>query len=217
MEYGNQGIPTQYCNPQYQEEQFFRNQGRLDYEYAKGRLDLEKQQASLSQRLEFEEKSRQIRVAYHTYQQMLGSTVYRDSDGRLIYAISDSEGKDIRSRPLLNVRNYKPVLYVSYFPKTCAVLEVSWGDTNQNSVSFLYDNDGLSPDVFLKKLKAHGVLMLVSGRMEKEAAAALLAYSIDSAEEVELSFTYGWNKGKDGRWHFAYNQELTMREVLQDV
>lgn len=210
---------TQQVAPQYQQErQFLRNQEELNYAYAKGQLDLQKQQLSLAQRLEFEEKKKQMQISYSMYLQLMCSTVYENPDGQLLYAISDSEGKNIRSKPLLNIRGYEAILYLSYFSETYAVLEVSWGEqSDQNSVCFLYDKEGISPDTFLKKLKSHGVLMLVSGRAEKEAAKALLAYSIENAEEMELPFAYGWNMYGNGAWHFATEGELTMLEVLKNA
>ncbi len=213
----DQGMSSQYCDLQYREQQYLRHQEQYAYECAKSQLDLSKQQQALNQRLEFEEKSRQLRLNYNVYQQMMGSTVYKDSDGKLIYAISDSEGEDIRSRVLFNVNHYESTLYLSYFPKVCAVLEISWDATDRNNIDFLYGNDGLSPDVFLKRLKARGLLMSVSSRMEKEAAKALLAYSINGAKEVELPFFYGWNKNRDGKWYFVHKDKLTMKEVLENV
>ncbi|HBI62745.1 MAG TPA: hypothetical protein DDY31_16320 [Lachnospiraceae bacterium] len=210
---------TQQVAPQCQQErQFLRNQEDLNYAYAKGQLDLQKQQLSLAQRLEFEEKKKQLQISYNAYMQLIFSTVYKNSDGQLMYAISDSEGKNIRSKPLLNIRGYEAILYLSYFSEAYAVLEISWGEqSDQNSVCFLYNKEGISPDTFLKKLKSHGILMLVSGSAEKEAAKALLAYSIENVEEVELPFAYGWNMYGNGAWHFATEDELTMLEVLKNV
>lgn len=210
---------AQQFNSQYQQEQqYLRNQENMNYAYARTQLDLEKQQLSLAQRLEFEEKKKQQQIFYNSYMQLMCSTVYANSDGQLVYSISDSEGKNIRSKLLLNVRDYESTLYLSYFPVMHTVLEITWeGRLNQNSVCFLYEKEGISPDTFLKRLKSHGVLFLVSGRTEKEAAKALLAYSIENAEELELPFAYGWNMGGNGVWHFVMEDELTMQEVLEDV
>lgn len=190
---------------------------RAGYEMSKQRMALEKQAITYSQRLEYERQLKEMKVQYKTFLELMGMTIYCDSGGDIILAITSPEGKPIRAKRLLNVSGYGSRMYISTEPTLVMVLECYWGDDKHNMVRFLHTEEGITPEKFLKRLKAKGILMLVSGRTEKKAANALLAHSVSSAEEVYIPYTHGWGKKKNGSWHFATEGELTMREVLRNV
>lgn len=189
---------------------------RLRYEMAKAEVDLRKGQIVNQQRLQLQWGLEDIKLWYKTYMAMLGATVYKDNVGNLMFAISDERGAKISSKRLLNVKNFKSEILVSEVPEKNKVLYITW-DGNENAQLFLHDlTKGISPNAFLNKLKGHGVLFTVSGRTEKKAAEALLAYSIEGANITEISACYGWCRKSDGNWHFAGEDEITMRRILND-
>lgn len=206
---------TQYESNQH--DLWQQNQEKIHYQLARTQLELDRQQATMEQRLEFEANLQNLKFQYKCYLKMMGSTVYQNSADKILYSLTDAEGNDIRTKVLLNITNYTSRFFVSYYPKYQAVLEISWGDKDKNKICFAYDNDGISPQIFLKRLKSRGVMLLVSGRTEREAAKALLAYSINNADVTELSYTHGWVKNKHGDWHFADDAEITLQEVLKNV
>lgn len=208
------------CNQQNYNKQrdlWAQHQENYQYKLAQAQLELDRQQVSLEQKLKFEKRLQKLKLQYQVYLQLMGSSVYQNSAGKIMYSLTDAEGKDIRAKALLNVDNYIPRFFVSYSPKMQAVLEISWGNEERNRICFAYGNEGITPQVFLKRLKSRGVMFLVSGRTEREAAKAPLAYSINGAEMIEIPFTHGWVKNKQGDWHFADNTELTLQEVLEDA
>lgn len=192
-------------------------QNKLRYQVAQSEIELMKQRSRLEQRLEFEKHISEMKIYYDTYLKMMSCSVYRDSAGDIIYAIRDPDDKKIVSKVLLNVKGYKSRIYISYYPQIHTLLEISWGGDEGNRVYFDYTNEGVSPRDFLRTLKAKGVLLLVSGRTEIKAAQVLLSYSVSSADNVEIPYTYGWGKDKEGKWHFAKKTELVMREVKKNV
>lgn len=191
-------------------------QAKLRYEVEKKKLDLQYQNASYHQRMKFEEELRALNIHYQNYLKMLSATVYKDSAGDIIFSILDSGKHSLTSTALLNISDYTTRIYVSYYPVELKALEVSWSETGKNFIVFPYSKEGIDPNVFLKRLKKNGVLLSVSGRTEKQAANALLAYSFMNAESVEISRNRGWNKMGDGTWHYAKKNEITMMEVFRD-
>lgn len=142
---------------------------KLRYEVAKRQLELDKQNLMQEQRLQREKELRLFKFQLEQYMKMLSTTVYRDSNGRMVVAISDSQRKTITSTVLLNVDAFDSKMYVSYYPETQMVLETSWTVAGERkAVWFPYTAEGVTPEYFMKKLKAHGVLFLVSGRTEKK-------------------------------------------------
>ena len=157
-----------------------------------------------------------MKINYRIYLELMASTVYRDSAGNIVYAISDEGGKTIASKILLNVKEYRTKMYISYYPKTQSVFEIAWGEDDRNKILFECTKEGISPREFLRRLKSRGVLLLVSGKTESKAAQALLSYSFLSAEECEIPFDFGWGMDKVGKWHFAKRSELTIRGLRKD-
>lgn len=192
-------------------------QGKLRYDTQKARLDIERQGIFLWKKEESELRLKQLRVQYEAFCRLLGDMVYKNSVGDLLYAITAPDGQKIISKRLLNVTGYETKLYVSYTPAMKAVLEISWGKQEQSGVYFAGAETGIDPAVFLNKFKRRGVLFLVSGRTEKKAAEALLAYSFSTASILEIPFTHRWGKDRSGKWHFARRSELTLREVAKYV
>lgn len=214
----NEGVAmnSQYMQTLYQSDVWTGYQGKLQYDMAKMQMELEKSHITMQQRLDYEKRLNELRVQYTCYLQMMSSTVYKDSSGNIVYAITAPDNKNIISRVLLNVKNFRSCIYICYYPAFQMVLEVRWGD-GDDSLRFQYTEEGILPNDFLRRLKARGVLLLVSGRTEKKAACALLAYSLESAEKIEIPFAIGWGKNKVGKWHYATQDELTMKEVMNDA
>lgn len=191
--------------------------GKLQYEFLKREMALAQQQTNLYQRYEYGKALKDLQIQHEAYLQAMGITVYRDSLGDIIFAITDSKGGNIISTVLLNVKNYKTCMYTSYYPEFKTVLSISWGNGNDKRLRFDRTKENFTPELFLKKLKTRGIFLQVSGRTEKKAATALLAYSINSATDIIIPFSHGWGKDSEGRWHYAMKDELTMKEVLKDA
>lgn len=189
---------------------------KINYELQKRRMDLEYQDISYQKKLRFEEEKKALNIRYQNYLKLMSVTVYKDSAGDIVFSILDSEKRSIASKKLLGVMDYSVKIFVTYYPQEKKALEVSWAGDRNNSVIFPYDDDGIDPNVFLRRLKQKGVLLLVSGRTEKQAANALLAYSFMSADSVEIPNSWGWNRMGDGTWHYAKKNEITMTEVLSN-
>lgn len=199
-------------------ENSFRYQERLHFDMAKAQLDLERQRASLLQKEESERRIQELRLRYSLCRQLLGNTVYGDSAGNLLLAITTPDEEKIVSKRLLNVRSYQSKIYVAYHPTgERMALEVTWGGSEKNKVYFADVQQGIPPKKFLAKIKSKGVMLLVSKRAEQKAAEALLAYTLGTASVVDLPFTTGWGRNSAGKWHFARKNELTFVEVLRNV
>ena len=192
-------------------------QGKIFYEMKKRELDMEKNYIMQQQKVKMEEDLCELRVRYKCFMSMISSTVYRDSNGNIIYAITAPDGKKINAKVLLNVKKFRSRILVTYYPQARMVLDVWWGEGGESHVYFSYGKDGISPNVFLKTLKAKGVLLLVSGRTEHQAANALLAFTFNDAEVEEIPLAYGWGKNAEGKWHFAGEDEITLKEVLKNA
>ena len=211
----NDYLPEYHESKIYQNDPLQRYQLRASYELQRNEIELQKQEIHLAQRLDFEKKLCDMRIRCKAYLEGLSCTVYMDSSGTLMYALTGVDQSKITTKRLLNVEQYKSRLYVSFYPQLVRYLEVSWeGD---GRTGFHYGEEGIFPKDFLKKLKAKGVRILLSGRSEKQAADALLSFSIYSAEIQEISFRHGWTRMKDGKWHFASGTEITMQEVENGI
>ncbi len=191
-------------------------QRRLIFEWQKGRLELDKNQEKNNQRLAYEKESQAMKVYFDAFRTLLGAEVYRNAGGILVYAVTDPDGQTIRSRKLLSVEAYESRMLISANPCT-RVLEVSWKTGEEHVVYFPNAENGIPTEVFSKKLKAQGVEFLVSGRSEKKAATALLAFSFRDAPWIYIPFYHGWGQDAKGEWHYAADDELTMQEVLSNV
>ncbi len=192
------------------------NYAKLNYDIAKKQIDLEKNFISMQQKLEFEQKIYELKIRYQTYLQMMSCVVYEDAERNLMFAVTDYENKSVVTKRLLNVKNFKARIIIVHYPVKKMAVEVIWGEETTNRLVFPYD-DGIQPNVFLRKLKGKGVLFLVSGRTEKSAVNALLAYIFENAEVVELPAFHGWVKMGDEKWHFVSKSERTFMEVLNNV
>lgn len=192
-------------------------QGRLNYDLAKSELDLRKSGRLLEQRYWHEQQLMDLRVRYQNYLEMLGSTVYQDSSGQMMYAITGPKNEAISTKILLSVRGYESVNCVSYYPQMYSALMIRWDGCEQDGICFRDLVKGVTPERFLRGLKAKGVLILASGRAEKKAASALLAYSIQNMQKKELPFQYGWNRMENGDWHFCGQNEIVMQEVIKNA
>ena len=191
-------------------------QMRLDYVRQKDCLELMKNQAKYNQRLEFEKQSQAVKLCREVYKEFLGAEVYRNTEGVLIYVVADPEQKISRSKRLLNIAGYKPRLLVSEHPAK-TILEIAWGEREIQKIFFSDAQEGIPTALFLRKLKSKGVVLLVSGRSEKTAAEALIAFTYREAPRVCIPFYHGWCLNEEGRWHYAGDEELTMQEVLENV
>ncbi|MCI9080456.1 MAG: hypothetical protein HFH68_16375 [Lachnospiraceae bacterium] len=148
--------------------------------------------------------------------QLIYADIYKNKEDRLIYCINKPDGSTLSSKELLNARGYKAVLYSSGYPEMQKVLVVSW-DYDRHFVYFDYSDEYIKESFFLRKLNLHGLSLMVSGREQKNAASVLLAYSVKFAKEIEIPFNYGWWKDLEGRWHFAYDNCHTMKEVYSKI
>lgn len=200
-----------------QTDLWIKMQGKLNYDLAKSEIDLKKNNGLLEQRYWHEQQLLDLRLRYQNYLQMMGCTVYRDSSGRMIYAIMNPQNEVISAKILLSVTGYETINYVSYCPQMYSTLVICWDGCKQNGICFQDLVKGVTPERFLKGLKSNGALFLVSGRAEKKAASALLAYSIQNMQKKELPFQYGWNRMENGDWHFCGQNEIVMQEVIKNA
>lgn len=213
----NQFVPNPYTSAPSQLDMMASYQAKLQYEVCKNQLQIDKQQMMLDQRRAFETQMQEVKQQYRAYLDLLSFSIYADTQGKLIFSISDSTDATIAAKPLLNVTSYQSKIYFSGWPEKRYVLEISWEGGKNSSVYFKNAENGISPQIFLKNMKARGVLFLLSGRTEKKAAEALLAYSFQCAETIELPYYRGWNFMSKGRWHFADEKELIMKEVGENA
>ena len=150
----NQGKEiTTYYPTFYQNDLLTGYQGKLQYELQKKILNVEMQDISYQKKLQYEKDAKALKIQYQNYLKMLSATVYKDTSGDIIFSILDHEKKTLMSKALLNVRNYNSIIYVSFYPQEKTVLEISWGDMDKKSLVFLYGQEGIEPNFFLKRLK----------------------------------------------------------------
>lgn len=192
-------------------------QMRLAYDAQKMQMSMYKQDITYQQRIAYEHAMQEQRIRYQNYLQLLSWSVYSDSNGNIIYAMTSPDKSQIVSKNLLNVENYRATIFKAFYPQVKSALQITWDSKSDNFLVFPFDSDGIEANLFLRKLKGKGVLLLVSGRMEKQAANALLAYSFNSAEQIEIPGRHGWNRMGDGSWHYAYSEEITFEEVSSGV
>ena len=216
-EIGGNCMGTSMNFPQYtQAEVCSEEQRQLIYAWKRGKMELDKNQVKIDQQLAYEKESQAIKVHCGIYKELLGAEVYQNAEGILVYAVTAPDGQTIRSRKLLSVGACESRMLISVNPCT-RVLEVSWDKKKNHAVYFPDAENGISTEMFCRKLKAQGVEFLVSGRNEKKAAAALLAFFYGHAPWIYVPFYHGWGQDAKGEWHYAADDELTMQEVLSNV
>lgn len=181
----------------------------------KAQIDVRKNQEIIWQRLEYEKRKNEIKIYSQELAKMISYEVSNDSLGRILYAPIALDKNEICSKVLLNVIKYKTTLLCSFGTKTHIVLKISW--EGGDAVYLENGSEGISTRIFLKRLKAKGVVLRVSKRYESAVADALLSYSLNTAGECEIPWCLGWNKMENGLWHFAHENEITMKEVLKYV
>lgn len=187
-------------------------QGKLAYDFERAKLDLWKAAQMKGQKIDVEWQMCELKLIYQTHLAAMACTVYRSSSGDIFYSLGEPDGGKIVSHALLSVKQYASRIYMGGYPEYRAFLEITW--ERDGRIVFPFVENGVDPKCFLKKLKSCGVLLLVSGRTEAKAAEALLAYSISSAESVELPCRHGWCQMSDGHWYFAMPDEKTLQEVV---
>lgn len=189
-------------------------QGKIYYERAKSDIRIREQGMMMQQRFQLEQELLRMKEQYRQYLSLMETAVYADAHGNLMLAFKSHEGQLMVARQLLNVTDFSASLLYSVYPTLQSVLHIKWEGV-ENGIYISYSSEGISAASFLKRLKTKGVLLLVSGRTEKKAADALLAYAIMSASKIEIPPRYGWSKLSNGSWHFAWPSEQTMKGVLR--
>lgn len=205
-----------YEAPAYRGDIIAGYQEKIGYEMAKGDIKIGTNAVMNKQRIEYERELQDLQFCYKAYLQMLSPTIYRDVEGNIFLVLDAMDNIRVVAKKLLNVDNFRSRIYESYYPEFEMVLEIAWGKEKTCRIIFEYGEDGILPNAFLKKLKSRGILLLVSGRTEKSAADALLAFSFYEAERVEISPRHGWIKRSDRKWHFAGMDEMTMEELRKN-
>lgn len=190
---------------------------KLAYEVERMKMSVYKQELLSQKKVMYEQAMLEQKVHYQNFLKMQSYTVYSDGKGKIICALNNPENVKITAKELLNVENYRATIFKAFYPQKSSALQITWGIQGDNSLIFLLGADGISPALFLKKLKAKGVQLLVSGRAEKQVANALLAFSLNSAEQLEIPGIHGWNRMENGNWHYATYADRTFKEVLDDV
>lgn len=188
---------------------------KLQYEVAKTEVGLRKNQITNEQKMWLQYGMEDMKMRFKTCMALMGTSIYRDYSGNLIFALSDLNGNRIVSKQLLNVKGYEAEILVSGMSERKSALQISWEGSDDSHIYFADIARGISPTAFLKKLKSHGILFQVSGRAEKQAADALLVYSVQTDKISEVAACSGWCKWSDGTWHFAWDDEITMRRILE--
>lgn len=188
-------------------------QSKLYSSYEKDRMQLYKKAAVLEQNIHYQEFLAELKAKNSANKLLTSSEIYTDSGDRLIYLLKKPDTSNLASRELLNARGYRAFIYYSGYPYAQAVLAVSW-NYGEHVVYFPY---GIDTSPFIRKLNSHGLRLMVSGRMQKDAGSALLAYSVDNAEKIEIPFDYGWWMDMERKWHFARKDEknIIMKEICK--
>lgn len=210
--YAVENFENPYISSIHQSDIASRYQRKMVYEVGKAEIALKKQAASNEQKLMLENTLQEMRVQYKMNLDLLEMNVYKDSNGQLIFAVQDHKKTKIAAKKILNVQGVQSRLYVSPYPVLKTVFEMSWDEGK--SIRLPYTEEGISPTDFLKKMKSHGVFLSVSGRTEKRAVEALFAYLLFTAEEVEIPYFHGWVVTSAGEWHYAEENEITMKELI---
>ena len=211
--YANENFVNPYTSSMQQSDIGSRYQEKILYEVNKAEIALKKQAASNEQKLMLENTLQELRLQYKTCLDLLEMNVYKDSNGQLIFAVQDHKKTKIAAKKLLNVQGVQSHLYVASYPVFKTVFEMSWDEGK--SIRLPYTEEGISPTHFLKKMKSHGIFLSVSGRTEKRAAEALFAYLLYTAKEVEIPYFHGWVVTSAGEWHYAEENEMTMKELMK--
>lgn len=205
--------PQRYPPPMFQPQVYDTYTQKLCYEREKAAIEVQKERELNVQRLELENLKQEIRLRNKVRQDMFSFEVCKDAMGRIMFSRMGDDQEEFCSKTLLNVNGYRTVNLMSFWPQMYAVLSISWEGCRE-AVYFKNTAEGIPVREFLNRLKANGVLFRVSKRNEREVADALLSYSISTQEEYEIPFFRGWNLMGDGKWHFAKEDEICMKEIL---
>lgn len=190
---------------------------KSQYLWNKNMMDIQRQACLQGQRMAYDEWHEQMRIFYAECKKLIGSSIYQDATGELIYSIQDKDERTIVAKRLLNISGFASTILVSFHPDPEAVLRISWDAPRAGSFDIPFDKEGIATGAFLKKLRMKGVRLLVSGRTERRAAEDFVAYAFTIAETQEIPYSRGWYKYSDGSWHFCGNDEICMREVLKNA
>jgi len=212
-------VPQQYNVPMAQaplSRAGYANYERISIYMQMAQIDVSKKQAFIDQKLEFERKKNEMKIRNQERMKMISYEICKNSLDQIIYASVGIDGENICFKVLLNVWGYRAVLLRSFYPESHIVLKISWKDCKE-AVYLENGLEGISANIFLKRLKAKGVVLRSSKRQEIAVADALLSYSLNTTEEYEIPWSLGWNMMENCRWHFAHENEITMRGVLKYV
>ena len=208
-----QELCEQFVPEEPQRDLWMKVQADLFYAQKKDELSLQRNHFQLGQRLDFEAAILEMKARYTAYVQTIGSRIYADAAGNLIYSIEDQSKKKLSAIRLLDVSGFRAKIYRTTWPKCSECLTVEWNEENVKPILFSDFLSRLSTNLFLRRLKMRGLFLRVSGKNEKRAADQLMAYAFSVAECVEIPFFHGWNRMENGEWHFAGPDVLTMEEL----
>ncbi|MCX4327706.1 MAG: hypothetical protein OSJ45_10490 [Lachnospiraceae bacterium] len=182
--------------------------------YCQNEIELNKRAFIQKQNIYYQQVKAEVKARTDASKLLTSSEIYTDSSGRLMYVLRTPDIDDLASVELLNARGYRTCMYCSGYPYEQKVLAVSW-NYGEHVVYFPY---GIDASRFIRKLNSHGLRLMVSGRMQKDAGSALLSYSIENAEKIEIPFDYGWWMDMGKKWHFATRDEniITMKEIRRE-
>lgn len=174
----------------------------------------ERNQLDLDARIAQEVELGRIREERELRKDLRRIQIARDVNGDLWVGFFDQSGKLIMGNRLFCVRNFRSVLYFTYRKKKAA-LKISWDGSE--GFFLLIEDTGTNGKRLRSKLSCHGITMNISGRKEHEASEMLLAFLMHEADAVEIAECHGWNIFEDGNWHFVGNNELTWKEVTNEI
>ncbi|MCI9079849.1 MAG: hypothetical protein HFH68_13190 [Lachnospiraceae bacterium] len=146
--------------------------------------------------------------------------IWIDETGTICYTLNTPDIYNTRQLPLLNVYGYQTYLYSSEYKKSKQILIVkciiiSSNTKNAICIIFNYDKKIKGKD-FIQTLIASGITLLSAGRYRNNLADALLSYSINHAEKLEIPYSYGWWKKSDLKWKFAGKNDLTIKYIQEN-
>lgn len=170
-----------------------------------------KSECMLQQKLNHQWQCAELKDKHDADKQLSYPEIYKNQEDRLVYAVIKPNGSKLSCKELINARGIKSFLCYSLYPQFQQLLCVSF---NYDENILCFDCD-IKPTVFLNKLRSRGLPLLLSERRQKEAASVFFAYLINTAVKCELPFDSGWWKDGCNNWHFAKEDELTMKKVRE--